>query len=243
MGVDSMLTTSELLMQLQGLDYQLGELERSKEYLPDMIGNLELEIKEAKAALDENKDQLEATRLEHKRLELRVKDNTADLERLKSQMMKVKTNKEYDAISREIDFKRTEIDTAEEEILKAMEAIENLIAEGETKQKELEQITATNTEQLKTIRAEIDSVGDKVKIKQGERENVLVRLDKPLVAVYERVRRGKGAGTVVAVRSRACSGCFKQLPPQLVQEIRRGERVITCDSCGRILIWDGDGGE
>lgn len=240
MGVDSMSTTSELLMQLQGLDYQLGELERSKEYLPDMINNLEGEIKAAKAALDETQDQLEATRLEHKRLELRVKDKTTDLERLKSQMMQVKTNKEYDAISREIDHVRNEINSAEEEILKAMETVDTLTSDVEAKQKQLEEITTTNTAQLDTITNEMNSVGDKIKIKQGERENVLVRLDKPLVAVYERVRRGKGAGAVVAVRHRACSGCFKNLPPQLVQEIRRGERVITCDSCGRILIWDNE---
>ena len=240
MGVDSMSTTSELLMQLQGLDYQLGELERSKDYLPDMIVNLEGEIKAAQAALDETHDQLEATRLEHKRLELRARDKTVDLERLKSQMMLVKTNKEYDAISREIDHVRNEINTAEEEILKALEAIDQLQAEVGEKKTSLQEVTAVNTEQLNTIRSEIDSVGDKIKIKQGERANVLVRLDKPLVAVYERVRRGKGAGAVVAVKHRACSGCFKNLPPQLVQEIRRGERVITCDSCGRILIWGSD---
>ncbi len=240
MGVDSMSTTSELLMQLQGLDYQLGELERSKEYLPDMIENLEGEITAAKNVLDETQDQLEATRLEHKRLELRVKDKTSELERLKSQMMQVKTNKEYDAISREIDHARNEINSAEEDILQAMETIDTLTNEVEAKKKELEEITQANTEQLNTIKNEIDSVGDKIKIKQGERENVLVRLDKPLVSVYERVRRGKGAGAVVAVKHRACSGCFKNLPPQLVQEIRRGERVITCDSCGRILIWDSD---
>ncbi|MBI5868870.1 MAG: bifunctional (p)ppGpp synthetase/guanosine-3',5'-bis(diphosphate) 3'-pyrophosphohydrolase, partial [candidate division Zixibacteria bacterium] len=73
-------------------------------------------------------------------------------------------------------------------------------------------------------------------------DNVLVRLEAPLVAIYERVRKGKGSGAVVAVKNKACSGCFKTLPPQLVQEIRRAERIITCDSCGRILIWSEEGG-
>jgi predicted nucleic acid-binding Zn-ribbon protein len=232
--------TSELLLKLQGLDYQLGELERSKDYLPDMIDSLEGEINGAKQALDEASDQLEATKLDHKRLELRVKEKTTELERLKSQMTQIKTNKEYDALSREIDSTRQEIGGAEDGILEALEAIEQLNADIEEKTKALEELEETNGQQLANIKAEIDSVGDKIKIKQGERENILVRLDKPLVAVYERVRRGKGAGAVVAVRHRACSGCFKTLPPQLIQEIRRGERVITCDSCGRILIWDGD---
>ena len=92
----------ELLLKLQALDYQLGELERSKDYLPDMIATLEGEIKHAQGDLVNAKDQLEATRLENKRLELRVKDKQVDLDRLQKQMMVIKTNKEYDALSREI---------------------------------------------------------------------------------------------------------------------------------------------
>lgn len=233
-----MSTTAEFLLELQRIDYQLGELERSKDYLPDMIASLEAGIKEAEKALHEVTDNLEATRLEHRRLELRVKDKTAELERLKGQMTSIKTNKEYDALSREIDNVRNDITASEDAILQALEAIETLGKEIEEKTGALAEIRSTNGEQLATIRSEMDSVGDKIKIKLGERENILVRLDRGIVSVYERVRRGKGAGAVVTVRSRACSGCFKTLPPQLIQEIRRGERTITCDSCGRILIWD-----
>jgi len=237
-----MSTNAELLLKLQGLDYQLIELERSKEYLPDMIATLEAEIKASQAAVDEAKDQLEATRLEHKRLELRVKDKNNELERLKNQMQLIKTNKEYDALSREIDHVKTEITAAEDAILAAMQSIENLGTEIETKTAEFGEVQKRNGAQLKNIKNEMDSVGDKIKIKQGDRANVLVRLEAPLVAIYERVRKGKGSGAVVAVRNKACSGCFKTLPPQLVQEIRRAERIITCDSCGRILIWDEEGG-
>ncbi len=233
-----MTNTSELLMKLQGLDYQLGELERSKEYLPDMITNLDSEIKAAKASLAELHDQLEATKLEHKRLELRVKDKNAELEKLKSQMTQIKTNKEYDALSREIDNTKNDITESEDKILEALESIEQLTNDIQAKTAEVEDVEKTNGEQLANIKLEMDSVGDKIKIKNGERQNILVRLDAPLVAVYERVRRGKGAGAVVAVRHGACTGCFKTHPPQLIQEIRKGERVITCDSCGRILIWD-----
>jgi hypothetical protein len=238
-----MTNTSELLLKLQGLDYQLGELERSKDYLPDMILNLDGEIKAARQSLDELHDQLEATRLEHKRLELRVKDKTADLERLKSQMTHIKTNKEYDALSREIDNSKNEITESEDRILAALESIDKLVKDIEERTAAVKEIEKINGEQLANIKLEMDSVGDKIKIKHGERQNILVRLEAPLIAVYERVRRGKGAGTVVAVRHRACSGCFKTLPPQLIQELRKGETVITCDSCGRILIWDGESPE
>lgn len=231
----------ELLLKLQGLDYQLGELERSKDYLPEMISNLQGAIDQAEADLVELRDQLEATQLEHKRLELRVKEKNVDLDRLQKQMVAIKTNKEYDALSREMDHARSEIGSAEEGILLAMERVDELGKEIEGKTAYCEETKSTNGSQLASIKSEMDSVGDKIRIKEGERRNVLVRLDPVTVETYERVRRGRGSAAVVSLRNKACAGCYKTLPPQLVQEIRRGERLITCDSCGRILIWTENG--
>jgi hypothetical protein len=230
----------DLLLKLQGLDYQLGELERSKEYLPDMIGTLEGEIKQALQELANAKDQLEATRLENKRLELRVKEKTVELERLQKQMMVIKTNKEYDALAREIDHVKADITASEEGILSTLERIEALQNEIKEKEERTQQVQTANGAQLSSIKGEMDSVGDKIRIKEDERKNIIVRLDDAMVAIYERVRRGKGGGAIVHIRHGACSGCFKRMPPQLVQEIRRAERLITCDSCGRILIWSDD---
>lgn len=230
----------ELLLKLQGLDYQLGELERSKEYLPDMIATLEGEIKQAQQDLANARDQLEATRLENKRLELRVKDKQTELERLQKQMMVIKTNKEYDALAREIDHVRADISASEEGILSTLERIEGLQNEIKEKEGRASELAQTNGAQLASIKGEMDSVGDKIRIKEDERRNIIVRLEDNMVSIYERVRKGKGGGAIVHVRHRACSGCFKTLPAQLVQEIRRAERIITCDSCGRILIWSDD---
>lgn len=230
----------ELLLKLQGIDYQLGELERSKEYLPDMMASLRSAIKQGQLDLANAKDQLEATRLENKRLELRVKEKQVELERLQKQMMVIKTNKEYDALSREIDHVKADMAASEDGIISTLERIEALQSEIVEKEQAAAQIAETNGAQLASIQGEMDSVGDKIKIKEDERKNIIVRLEDGMVSVYERVRKGKGGGAIVHIRHRACSGCFKTLPAQLVQEIRRAERMITCDSCGRILIWAGD---
>ena len=230
----------ELLLQLQGVDYQLHELERSKDYLPDMITTLESGIKAAEAELANAKDQLEATRLENKRLELRLKDKQSELERLQKQMMVIKTNKEYDALAREIDHVKADINASEEGILSTLERIDSLGQELTDKEGQLASVKDTNGAQLSNIRGEINSVGDKIRVKEDERKGLIVQMDDGTIRIYERVRKGKGGGAVVSVRSRACAGCYKTLPAQLVQEIRRGERIITCDSCGRILIWTGD---
>jgi len=232
-----MTTTAELLLQLQGIDYQLGELERSKGYLPDMIESLKNEIKTAEEDYDATKVKREEDLLKKKEYEVSIDKANEELEKLKNQMTTIKTNREYDALSRGIDHKKEEIKIAEDELIAVMAELEELTEKLETADSRREEIVKANDEQLGAIQKEIDSVGTKIKIKQNERKNILVRLEDQTVSTYERIKRGKGSA-VVAVRKRACSGCFKALPPQLVQEIRRGELLITCDSCGRILIWE-----
>ncbi len=232
-----MTTTAKSLLQLQAIDYQLGELERSKGYLPDMIDNLRAEIKSAEEEYANTRKKKEENLLDKKRLEVDIDEATEALSKLKSQMTTIKTNREYDALRREIDHKKEEVSRMEDELLTVMSELEELEEKLITTERDRVEVTRTNGEQLKAIQAEMDSVGTKIKIKENERKNILVRLDRLVVATYERIQRGKGSA-VVALRKRACSGCFKALPPQLVQEIRRGERLITCDSCGRILIWE-----
>src|SRR5512145_3146126 len=92
----------ELLLKLQVIDYDLGELERSKEYLPDMMENLNREIRETEQKLTDARQRFEDAQLRQKQLELEVKSKEADLARYQQQMMTIKTNKEYDALIAEI---------------------------------------------------------------------------------------------------------------------------------------------
>ena len=232
-----MATTAELLLQLQGIDYQLGELERSKGYLPDMIETLRVETLSAEDEYDTALKKKEEDLLAKKDLELSIDEANESLEKLKSQMTTIKTNREYDALSREIDHKKEDIKRREDQLLAVMAELEELEEKLAATEQRREEVVKINTEQMSAIQTEIDSIGTKIRIKEDERKNILVRLDQEVVAVYERIKRGKGSA-VVAVRKRACSGCFKALPPQLVQEVRRGDRLLTCDSCGRILIWE-----
>ncbi|MGH8015375.1 MAG: zinc ribbon domain-containing protein, partial [Candidatus Zixiibacteriota bacterium] len=107
----------EQLMQLQVIDYDLGELERSKEYLPDMMENLNREIGEAKTKYEETRKSLEESKLKQHQLELEVKTKQQELEKYQQQMMSIKTNKEYDALVAQIDKIKGDIDVAETEII------------------------------------------------------------------------------------------------------------------------------
>lgn len=230
----------ELLLKLQEIDYYIGELERSKDYIPDMIENLKKEIDECFESSQNYTERLTEAKLEMKSLELEVSANREALEQCQKKMLMIKTNKEYDALVKEIDQSKESISSGEDKILMLMGEIEEVTSKVEEYQVRCEDVKKVNTEQLETLQAQIDSVEEKQDLKNAERKNIIAKIPKNVMTVYERIRRGRGGMAVVSVRKRACGACFKQLEPQLVQEIKKGERLITCDSCGRILVWTGE---
>lgn len=230
----------ELLLKLQDVDYDLGELERSKYYLPDMIDNLEKELEETRAFLANTEEELKEKNMIIRRLEGDLQVHNSELERLQKQMKFIKTNREYDALTNEMAGHKLKISEMEEQTLESMASVDELGEKIEEFKRKMDEVTKTNTPQLQQLQEELNSIDDKMKIKEGERKNIAVRIDKKVLATYERVRRGKGEQVVVTIRKRACTGCYKSLPPQRIQEIKMEEEIITCDNCGRILVWLGE---
>lgn len=230
----------EMLLKLQGIDYELGELERSKDYLPDMISNLENEMQEISEALESSEKELTEQTLLHKKLDVELTSLNQELAKFQKQMQDIKTNKEYDALTNEIVNRKLKISETEEEILKALTNIDDLKEKIKGYKQKKQEEEERNTDQLASLKEELNSIEDKIKIKEDERKNLTVRINKILLSTYERVKRGRGNQVVVTIRKRACTGCYKGIPPQKIQEIRRGEQIFTCDNCGRILIWTED---
>ncbi len=228
----------ELLLKLQVIDYDIGELERSKAYLPDMMENLNREIDDVKKQLQETGTALEQARIHQKNLELDIKDKEQKLAKFQEQMMSIKTNKEYDALVAEIDNIKETISNNETELLETIDRITEL----ENKRKELDerqgQIQENNARQLEILQEKVDSIGSKMDVKEKERKDTLSSVPKRVLSVYERVRKGRSGAAVVPVKKRACGSCYKALTPKKLQEIKRGDRILTCDTCGRLLYWD-----
>jgi hypothetical protein len=228
----------ELLLQLQVIDYDIGELERSKEYLPDMIENLTREVADCKEKFDAAKLQLDETRSRQKQVELEIASHEASLQKYQQQMMSIKTNKEYDALVSEIDAIKNNISTHETELLQAIERSDGLEKQIEELNARREQIEENNDKQLKILREKIATIGEKMTDKESSRNQIISSIPRPTLSAYERVRRGRGGQAVVAVKKRACGSCFKALTPKKVQDVKRGDRIFTCDHCGALMYWN-----
>ena len=228
------------LLKLQEIDYFLGELERSKEYLPDMMENLKRELAESQLKFETAQSDLEDATLKQKNIELEIKTKEVDLQKYQQQMMSIKTNKEYDALVAEIDMIKKSISSMETELLETIELISTLESKIEEFKEKLNHAKENNGKQLAILQEKIDTIGDKVNAKNGERESVTTEISRQVFTVYDRVRKGKGGSAVVPVKSRACGACFKGLTPKKVQEIKKSLKILTCDNCGRLLYWDAD---
>ena len=182
----------EMILKLQGIDYELGELERSKDYLPDMISNLEKEIHEISKALEDSKKEVIEQTLLHKKLDIELATLNQELSKFQKQMQDIKTNKEYDALTNEIVNRKLRISSTEEEILKILTNIDDLKEKIKKYKQKSEEVDKNNTAQLAYLKKELNSIEDKVKIKQGERKSLTVRIDKRLLSTYERVKKGRG---------------------------------------------------
>jgi len=232
----------EQLLKLQEIDEQLLELERSKEYLPEIIENVKKEVADSAQAVEDTSQQLEEAKLKQRQLEGDLKEAQDDLGRYEKQMASIKTNKEYDALTAEIESTKERIGFIEDEIILTLNEIDELTTALEEAKKKQEVVAESNKSALENLEREMDSVEVKVQAKLDQRKNITVRVTKSTLSVYERVRRGRGSPVVVALKKNACGACFKSQPPQRIQELRKGLTVITCDNCGRFLtLVNGDG--
>jgi hypothetical protein len=160
------------------------------------------------------------------------------VERYKAQQFEVKTNKQYDALAREIDAAQEAVARLSREL----EALENKAAVARDDAAKL----APEIEQLQTELAErqteLDAVNkeheDEELKYQHERQKIVARIKKEDLRMYERIRKAKDGKAVVAVKRSACGGCYNRVPPQKVLELRRNDIFMMCERCGRLLVSD-----
>jgi len=188
--------------------------------------------------LNQISELLASSRAKQKTLELDIKTKEAALTKYQQQMMSIRTNKEYDALVAEIDAIKAAISSHETELLQTIDSMATLEKDLAVYREKDAQIRDNNSRQLTILQEKIDSIGEKVAAKESTRQQMIGTISRSTLSVYERVRRGKGGQVVVLVRKRACGSCYKALTQQRIQEIRRGDRIMTCDNCGCMLYWD-----
>jgi predicted nucleic acid-binding Zn-ribbon protein len=199
-----------------------GELPMEVADLEDDVEGLETRIQKIKAELDDLEDDI----VTRKNL---IKDSQANIKKYETQLNEVKNNREYDAISKEIEIQGLDIQVSEKIATKTA-IYEKALADLEARKSDLDAKKAelgTITAETQKEENELTTLADKATVGIEER----------LLTAYERLRQNAKNGlAVVTIQRDSCSGCFNQIPPQRQSDIRQRKKIIVCEHCGRILV-------
>jgi uncharacterized protein len=226
------------LIALQNLDTTIRKLEKDQEAIPERRAEIEREFDQRAfeiRALETRRDEAKHTRA---RLENEVVEQRNRAERAERNLMSSKKQDEYTAAIREADAARKQISTLETQILEQLETLEQAEAALNERADEIASLNSDREARLKAFDDETGTIGDRLSGARKERDEVFANLPKQMSGMYARIKARIRDGVAVAeARNRSCTACFMSLRPQVMAEIRRGEEVITCDNCGRILYY------
>ena len=227
-----------MLLDLQSIDDRMDQLRRDKGDYPKRIETLEGELREAEESLQAQKDRTEELEKMRRHYERELERTNEELKKHQARLYEVKTNKEYDALQQEIEVWRNSVDQNETSLVETMDELEELTAKIEAGTELSEEEKQTRQAEIEELSSKLSVIEDQIEREQMERRKVTGRMEKRLLTDYERIRKAKGEMAVARISRQACGGCFTRLPPQLVAELRKGDRIIHCERCGRIMVWD-----
>ena len=226
------------LIALQNLDTTIRKLEKDQQAIPERRAEIEREFDQRAfeiRALENRRDEAKHTRA---RLENEVVEQKGRAERAERNLMSSKKQDEYTAAIREADSARKQISQLETQILEQLEVLEQAEAALNERADEIASLNSDRDARLKAFDDETGTIGDRLAVARKERDEVFANLPKQMSGMYARIKARIRDGVAVAeARNRSCSACFMSLRPQVMAEIRRGEEVLTCDNCGRILYF------
>ena len=219
-----------MLSEIDKIKTLRGELPLEVQDLEDEVTGLSTRIEKIKAEIEELKSNVASKKIE-------IETAKASIEKYKSQQDNVRNNREYDVLTKEIEFQSLEVElcekrireytagikSKEEEIVKSEQLLEERKKDLEVKKNELDEIISETKQEEEKLR-------DKAK-------ELETKIEPRLLQSFKRIRKNSRNGLgIVYVQRDACGGCFNKIPPQRQLDIRSRKKIIVCEYCGRIMI-------
>jgi uncharacterized protein len=225
------------LFLLQLIDSKIDKIHTVRGELPLEVRDLEDTIAGLETRVNNLSEELKALETNVSDRKVTIKDAQALIKKYEGQQEKVRNNREYDAITKELEFQNLEIQLAEKRIKENSYALLTKSEVLETAKVELDERKA----QLAAKQKELDEIVSETQKEEDalkkDSEKAALIIEDRLIGAYKRVRSNSKNGlAVVAVERDACGGCFNKIPPQRQLDIRTNKKIIVCEHCGRILV-------
>jgi uncharacterized protein len=234
-----MLPELDRLVRLQQIETAADSARRRLDALPADHHALDSRLAVSQAALDAAKARLTVSASARRDIEKELAVVQARLSKFKDQLMEVKTNKEYQAMQKEIATAEREVRSFEDRILDNMEEAEALQAEVKRTEADLKKEQAAIAEARRALDTEREVVEANVARLTADRAALVREIPSSALALFDHISRSRRPPAVVEAREGHCSFCHVRLRPQVFNEVRRNNQLIQCESCQRILYFAG----
>ncbi len=225
------------LYELQTIFSEIDRIKTLRGELPNEVKDLEDDIVRYQTRIQKYRDEITSLKKQIQQKTGEIQDRQAKIERYREQQDNVGNNREFDFLTKEIEFEGLEIELAEKNIREytaAQEARNQDIAKAEEELADGQHILAEKRAELEDIVSETKAEEENLRVQAQALEPLI---DAYTLAAFKRIRKNARNGLgIVTVQRNACGGCFNRIPPQRQLEIKMHKKVIVCEYCGRIII-------
>jgi predicted nucleic acid-binding Zn-ribbon protein len=225
------------LYELQTIDSKIDQIERLKGELPMEVSELEDEIVGLETRTSKLAAELKEIETKISKFNISIQESETLIGKYEKQQENVKNNREYDALTREIELQRLDIQLANKRIREGRQNLANKEITLEAAQKKKD----TKVKDLERKQEELKKIILKTEKEEATLDKKMQRarkkIEERLLKAYDRIRGAyKNRLAVVSVERDACGGCYNFIPPQVQLELVQRKRLIACEHCGRILV-------
>jgi predicted nucleic acid-binding Zn-ribbon protein len=223
------------LVALQKIDGQIYTFRKDLENKPALLKHLGQQFETKKVRLNQLEEKYKVMQVSRKTLEVELKSQEDAMVKANAQLSQLKTNKEYQAKLTEIEGFKAIKSQVEEKILMSYDETDAVKAQIDQEKAELAKEEAQYLQAKKEIEATVKEIEEKVRSLTVQRDQFIDGIDRTHLQRYERILANKEGLAIVPLQNGSCGGCFMNVPPQVVNEIKLHEKLIYCEMCARIL--------
>jgi len=230
----------KLLILLQDLDGRMGHILAQKAEGPKKIQRLEKRLMDVEAQLAEETDQMDAFSRERREVDQNIDDAESKLKKANLKLSNIKSNKEYQAALKEIeDLKKAKF-LLEDRAIEMMERFEKLETKCAVSRQEATEVKKQYKLDRQALSRSMEALDRDLSTLQKDRQGISQAVDRGLLKRYDTLRGRKGGIAVSSVVEGVCQTCHLRIPPQEFNELIRGDKLMTCPNCMRIIYWGED---
>jgi len=228
------------IYEVQLIETKIMESEKKRVLAPKKIEDMNKELEELRARAEKEKAVIDELEKERRKKEKELDSEKDKIKKIEAKLYDVKTNKEYQALLKEIEMAKEANDRTEEDIIVLMERVEDLKNEYATLTEHLKKRENEIKKEKEIIEKDLLSIDKTLAELRKEKENLLSIVSDEIKRIYATLIEKRGGLAVVNVKNGVCLGCYMNIPPQLFIEVTKNNSLITCPSCNRIFYYRED---